>query len=334
VNSQFSTISREFDMAAPSFSSYILPSSKLQELQEAMLRIWEAGISERDLLGVLVATAKVLRPLLPFSSLSLVAFEEGQARVYGLNITSREPSGESRFVHSLECANRAPFQRQRLTYDLLEMERRLHSGKPFTCPDLLARASWYEHEFHLAAAGIRAYASLPLVFAAKIVGCAIFGRLEPRAFTAHELGLLRGLSSAMAGVVANALANERMIDRCMQVEKENTKLHSQVSQMEVAARDNGLSTAYSPDFKFLHERMDDEGLGELQPATQSTNVSARLKEEERRLIEAALHTTRGRISGPNGAAVRLGLPSSTLEFRIRRLAIDKFQYRRGSQEQL
>ena len=29
------------------------------------------------------------------------------------------------------------------------------------------------------------------------------------------------------------------------------------------------------------------------------------------------------------AARRLGLPASTLEFRIRRLDIDKFQYRRG-----
>jgi transcriptional regulator with GAF, ATPase, and Fis domain len=323
-----------FDMAAPSFSLYILPSSKFEELQEAMLRIWQAGISERSLLGVLVAIAEVLRPLLPFSSLSLVRFEQGQARVYGLNITSTEPSGESRLVHSLECTNRPPFQRQRLTYNFLEMQRRLHSGKPFTCPNLLAKASWYEHEFHLAAAGIRAYASLPLLSAAKVVGCAIFGRLEPCAFTAHELGLLRDLSSAMAGVVANALANERMTDRCMQVENENTKLHSQVSQMEVAARDSGLSRACSPDLEILHDGIDDEGVGELQPVTQSTDISARLKEEERRLIEATLQTTRGRISGPNGAAVRLGLPSSTLEFRIRRLGIDKFQYRRGCQEQL
>lgn len=320
-------------MAAPAFSPCILPSSELEELQEAMLRVWEAGISERHLPGVLAAIAEVLHRLLRFSSLSVVCFEEGQARIDGLNITSREPSRESRLVHSLEYANPTPFQRQRLTYDCLEMERRLHSGKPFTCPDLLAKTSWYEHEFHLAAAGIRAYASLPLVFADKVVGCAIFGRFELRAFTAHELVLLRGLSSAVAGVVANAFANERMTDRCMEVENENTKLHSQVSQMEVAARENGLSRACSPDFKFLHERMDDEDLGEIEPATQSTDISAQLKEEERRLIEATLHTTRGRISGPNGAAVRLGLPSSTLEFRIRRLGIDKFQYRRGSQEQ-
>jgi formate hydrogenlyase transcriptional activator len=41
-----------------------------------------------------------------------------------------------------------------------------------------------------------------------------------------------------------------------------------------------------------------------------------------------LRTTRGRISGPNGAAKLLGLPHSTLEFRIKKLGIDKFQFRR------
>ena len=36
----------------------------------------------------------------------------------------------------------------------------------------------------------------------------------------------------------------------------------------------------------------------------------------------------GRVSGPSGAARRLGLPHSTLEFRIKKLGIDKFQFRR------
>jgi formate hydrogenlyase transcriptional activator len=44
-------------------------------------------------------------------------------------------------------------------------------------------------------------------------------------------------------------------------------------------------------------------------------------------IEAILRETRGRISGPDGAAARLGLPASTLESRIRALKINKHQYR-------
>jgi formate hydrogenlyase transcriptional activator len=48
---------------------------------------------------------------------------------------------------------------------------------------------------------------------------------------------------------------------------------------------------------------------------------------ERDAIELALRESRGRISGDRGAARRLGLPASTLEFRIRRLGINKHRYR-------
>jgi formate hydrogenlyase transcriptional activator len=49
---------------------------------------------------------------------------------------------------------------------------------------------------------------------------------------------------------------------------------------------------------------------------------------EREAIIAALTASRGKISGENGAAKRMGLPASTLEFRIKKLGIDKFRYRR------
>ena len=44
-------------------------------------------------------------------------------------------------------------------------------------------------------------------------------------------------------------------------------------------------------------------------------------------IETILRETRGRISGPNGAAARLGVPASTLESRIKALRINKHQFR-------
>ncbi|HTT62564.1 MAG TPA: sigma 54-interacting transcriptional regulator [Bryobacteraceae bacterium] len=59
------------------------------------------------------------------------------------------------------------------------------------------------------------------------------------------------------------------------------------------------------------------------------DVTAHLEAEERQAIEVALRATHGRISGANGAARRLGLPASTLEFRIRRLGIDKFRFRKA-----
>jgi formate hydrogenlyase transcriptional activator len=57
------------------------------------------------------------------------------------------------------------------------------------------------------------------------------------------------------------------------------------------------------------------------------NVGQHLRNEERDAIESALRLSHGRISGPDGAAKRLGLPASTLEFRIKRLGIDKFSFR-------
>jgi formate hydrogenlyase transcriptional activator len=44
-------------------------------------------------------------------------------------------------------------------------------------------------------------------------------------------------------------------------------------------------------------------------------------------IEAVLRETRGRISGPDGAAARMGIPASTLESRIRALGINKHLFR-------
>jgi formate hydrogenlyase transcriptional activator len=50
--------------------------------------------------------------------------------------------------------------------------------------------------------------------------------------------------------------------------------------------------------------------------------------EERVAIESALAASAGRVSGETGAAQKMGLPASTLEFRIKKLGIDKFRHRR------
>ena len=49
--------------------------------------------------------------------------------------------------------------------------------------------------------------------------------------------------------------------------------------------------------------------------------------EEKAIIEAALAETKGRVSGPSGAAARLGLPPSTLESKIRSLKINKHSFK-------
>jgi DNA-binding NtrC family response regulator len=50
---------------------------------------------------------------------------------------------------------------------------------------------------------------------------------------------------------------------------------------------------------------------------------------EREIIEAALAETRGRVSGPSGAAAKLGIPPSTLDDRIKALKINKQQFKFG-----
>jgi formate hydrogenlyase transcriptional activator len=54
-----------------------------------------------------------------------------------------------------------------------------------------------------------------------------------------------------------------------------------------------------------------------------SELPQRLLVQEKDMIEAALKETRGRVSGPTGAAAKLGIPRSTLESKIRSLKIDK-----------
>jgi PAS domain S-box-containing protein len=52
-------------------------------------------------------------------------------------------------------------------------------------------------------------------------------------------------------------------------------------------------------------------------------------EQERQLIEAALAESRGRISGPSGAAAKLGIPRQTLESKMANLGIHRNKYQVG-----
>jgi formate hydrogenlyase transcriptional activator len=52
-----------------------------------------------------------------------------------------------------------------------------------------------------------------------------------------------------------------------------------------------------------------------------------LLSQEKEMIEAALAESRGRISGPAGAAAKLALPPRTLESKIKRLGVNKFRFK-------
>ena len=51
-----------------------------------------------------------------------------------------------------------------------------------------------------------------------------------------------------------------------------------------------------------------------------------LQNQEREIIETALAECNGRVAGPDGAAVKLGIPRSTLDSKIKQLKIKKRKF--------
>ena len=90
------------------------------------------------------------------------------------------------------------------------------------------------------------------------------------------------------------------------------------------------SVILSPDDVFC---VDNSWLPSI-PCSQRTpqpreDVSDDDSEHERKMIVSALTQSRGRISGPKGAAAALGLPCSTLNSRIEKLKIRKSRFKLG-----
>ena len=61
-------------------------------------------------------------------------------------------------------------------------------------------------------------------------------------------------------------------------------------------------------------------------------LSGVLHKREKEMIEAALSASNGRVSGPTGAATQLGIPTKTLDSKIKRLGINKYQFRASGTE--
>src|SRR5580692_3157717 len=56
-------------------------------------------------------------------------------------------------------------------------------------------------------------------------------------------------------------------------------------------------------------------------------LNGALQRQEKEMIEAALAEARGRVSGPDGAATKLGLPRPTLDAKINRFRINKYRFK-------
>ena len=62
-------------------------------------------------------------------------------------------------------------------------------------------------------------------------------------------------------------------------------------------------------------------------ASPTVALNGVLQRQEKDMIEAALAESHGRISGPTGAAAKLGIPTRTLDSKIERLGINKYQFK-------
>ncbi|HYT22643.1 MAG TPA: sigma 54-interacting transcriptional regulator [Candidatus Polarisedimenticolia bacterium] len=64
-----------------------------------------------------------------------------------------------------------------------------------------------------------------------------------------------------------------------------------------------------------------------QVASPRVALNGALIRQEKEMIETALAESHGRISGPTGAAANLGLPTRTLDSKIKRLGINKYRFK-------
>jgi formate hydrogenlyase transcriptional activator len=62
-------------------------------------------------------------------------------------------------------------------------------------------------------------------------------------------------------------------------------------------------------------------------ASSKAALNGALLRQEKEMIEAALAESHGRISGSTGAAANLGLPTQTLDSKIKRLGINKYRFK-------
>src|SRR5271167_1211486 len=68
--------------------------------------------------------------------------------------------------------------------------------------------------------------------------------------------------------------------------------------------------------------------GDLPVARKRTStLNSALGQQEKEMIEVALAECHGRISGPSGAAAKLGVPARTLDSKIKRFKINKFRFK-------
>jgi formate hydrogenlyase transcriptional activator len=68
------------------------------------------------------------------------------------------------------------------------------------------------------------------------------------------------------------------------------------------------------------------------PESPPSALNGVLHKREKEMIESALAASNGRVSGPTGAATKLGIPTKTLDSKIKRLGINKYRFKASGTE--
>jgi len=203
-----------------------------------LLQVWEAINTERELPGVLRALELALVPVVPFDFLGIVKFNFDQSAdphpLYALHIVGVPPvDGESMLElmerHQPNWPKPLPETRPLMPYPPMAPDD-LMCRSPYVCDDLLAKDRWFEHDFDLAAGGVRSYVSIPLVARGGVIGLGVFSRVQQRAWATSELSILEDVSRPLAIAVANALANEQIRKLRDQLQAENVDLRAQLGR--------------------------------------------------------------------------------------------------------
>ncbi|HVT91879.1 MAG TPA: sigma 54-interacting transcriptional regulator [Bryobacteraceae bacterium] len=298
--------------------------------QTLSLRAWEAVSRERTLQGVLEAVTEVLLPVVPFDSIGIISFEGGQHDLFAMHIPGTPKLDEETLEEYMRRASHptplATPPRPRITYPP-ETPKKAKARIPYVCNDLLEREAWFEHEFHLAAGGVRSYAAIPLSAGDKLVGVAPFCRTAQMDFPPEQVMILAEVCRALAVAVDNAVANEELRKLRDRLEAENIALRTVLGQTPWFDDIAGSSTA-------LRQVL--QGIDQV-AGTDATVLITGETGTGKELVARAIHRHSPRVQGPlikvNCAAIPETLLASELFGHERGAFTGAAERRRGRFEQ-
>jgi len=292
------------------------PVPNSDQRQTLALRAWELASSERHLQGVLEAISEVLLPVVAFNGLGIVSFHDGKHDLYAMHVVGmpiREGESMAEFMQRIHQPAKLDLPAKPFVSIDSDMICRVQSGIPYSCDDVLAKDAWYDHDFKLAAGGVRAYCSIPLLVRGKFIGLAVFSRIEPVGFPEAELQLLCDVSRALAVAVNNAVANEEIRKLRDRLEAENAALRTVLRQTPWAEDIVGNATAIKRVLDAI------EQVAETDATVLVTGETGTGKE----LVARAVHRRSARAQGPLIKVNCSAIPESLL-------ASELFGHERGA----